>query len=147
MTGDDIQLKTVPVDPTDLFRGSYVDLQYEIESVDSKLLDDSSRSLVTKKHRGDYKKVYVQLQQNNAGLYEVTLVTKEKPKKGIYLKGRLQIPYDTTSSSLRIKYGLDNFYAPSDKAKEMEAASVANAPVALVKVKNGNAVLMTISFK
>lgn len=147
VTGDEIHLKTVPVDPTDLFRGSYVNLQYEIESVDSSLLDDSTRSLLTNKNRGNYKNVYVQLHQNNADLYEVALVTKEKPLKGTYLKGRLHIPYDTTSSSLQIKYGLDNFYAPSDKAKEMEAAAAGHAPVAIVKVKNGNAILMTISFK
>ena len=147
VTGDEIQLKTVPVDPTDLFRGSYVDLQYEIESVDSRLLDDSTRSLLKKQNRGDYKNVYVRLQQNKTGLYEAALVTLERPHKGTYLKGRLHIPYDTTSSSLKIKYGLDNFYAPSDKAKEMEAAAAGHSPVAMVKVKNGNAVLMTISFK
>ncbi len=33
MTGDVIKIKTAPVDPTDLFRGSYVALKYEIESV------------------------------------------------------------------------------------------------------------------
>ena len=147
VTGDEIHLKTVPVDPRDLFRGNYVDLHYEIESVDSRLLDDSTRSLLIQKNRGDYKNVYVQLQQNNNGLYEAALVTLKKPQKGTYLKGRLHIPYDTTSSSLQIKYGLDNFYAPSDKAKKMEAAAAGQAPVAMVKVKNGNAVLITISFK
>lgn len=92
--------------------------------------------------------MYVLLQKNNDGLYEVHSVKKEKPSKGIYLKGKLKIPYQLKSTTaIRVQYGLDNYYTPTEKAKEIETAATANPSVAVVKVNNGNAVLMEIIFE
>ncbi|RRN70511.1 hypothetical protein EI200_13655 [Peribacillus simplex] len=145
MTGDVIKIKTAPVDPTDLFRGSYVALQYEIESVKPSQLDSSIKSDFNTRNTGDYKKVYVRLKQNTDGLYDVDSVSKEKPSNGIYLKGELEIPYDLQNAKIiQIRYGLDNYFASEEKAKEMEKDALANPSVAVVKVRNGNAVLTDI---
>ncbi|MDQ7860663.1 GDYXXLXY domain-containing protein [Peribacillus frigoritolerans] len=61
MTGDVIKIKTAPVDPTDLFQGSYVALKYEIESVKPSQVDDSIKTEFNTRNMGDYKKVYVRL--------------------------------------------------------------------------------------
>ncbi|MFY0779417.1 GDYXXLXY domain-containing protein [Peribacillus simplex] len=145
MTGDVIKIKTAPVDPTDLFRGSYVALKYEIESVKPSQVDDSIKTEFNTRNMGDYKKVYVRLKQNSDGLYDVDYVTKEKPTKGVYLKGELEIPYELQNpETLQIRYGLDNYFASEEKAKEMEKDALANPSVAVVKVRNGNVVLTDI---
>jgi uncharacterized membrane-anchored protein len=145
MTGDEIKIKTAPVDPTDLFRGSYVALNYEIESVKPSQLEDSIKSEFKTTNMGDYKKVYVRLKQNKDGLYVVDYVTKEKPGNGVYLKGELEIPYDLQNAeTIQIRYGLDNYFASEEKAKKMEKDALANPSVAVVKVRNGNVVLTDI---
>ncbi|MGG0843817.1 GDYXXLXY domain-containing protein [Peribacillus simplex] len=145
MTGDVIKIKTAPVDPTDLFRGSYVALKYEIESVKPSQVDNSIKTEFNTRNMGDYKKVYVRLKQNSDGLYDVDYVTKEKPTKGVYLKGELEIPYELQKpETLQIRYGLDNYFASEEKAKEMEKDALANPSVAVVKVRNGNVVLTDI---
>ncbi|WP_342615095.1 GDYXXLXY domain-containing protein [Peribacillus frigoritolerans] len=145
MTGDVIKIKTAPVDPTDLFRGSYVALEYEIESVKPSQVDDSIKTRFNTRNMGDYKRVYVRLKQNTDGLYVVDYVTKEKPGKGVYLKGELEIPYDLQNAeTIQIRYGLDNYFASEEKAKEMEKDALANPSVAVVKVRNGNVVLTDI---
>jgi uncharacterized membrane-anchored protein len=94
---------------------------------------------------GDFKKVYVRLKQNKDGLYVVDYVTKEKPGKGVYLKGKLEIPYDMQNAeTIQIRYGLDNYFASEEKAKEMEKEALANPSVAVVKVRNGHVVLTDI---
>ncbi|MBA9026983.1 GDYXXLXY domain-containing protein [Peribacillus huizhouensis] len=147
LTGKEIKLQTAPIDPTDLFRGSYVNLHYEIESVKLAQLDDSIITLFKTENIGIHKRVYVQLKQDNSdGLYKVALVTKKKPSTGIYLKGKLEIPYELkNAASIQIRYGLDNYYAPEEKAKETEAKALIKPAVALVKVKNGHAVLTRIT--
>ncbi|KMY51629.1 GDYXXLXY domain-containing protein [Peribacillus loiseleuriae] len=145
LTGKEIKIQTAPVDPTDLFRGSYVDLQYEIESVKLSQLDDSIISDFKRAYIYDYKKVYVRLKQDSDGLYKVDFVTKEKPSHGIYLKGKLEIPYDLkNAATIQVKYGLDNYYAPEEMAKEIETKASVKPAVALIKVKNGHAVLTKI---
>ncbi|MBT2647808.1 GDYXXLXY domain-containing protein [Bacillus sp. ISL-34] len=145
MTGDVIKIKTAPIDPTDLFRGSYVALKYEIESVKPSQVDDSIKPLFHTRNMGDFKKVYVRLKQNKDGLYVVDYVTKEKPGNGVYLKGELEIPYDLQNAeTIQIRYGLDNYFASEEKAKEMEKDALVNPSVAVVKVRNGNVVLTDI---
>ena len=145
MFGDEIKIKTAPIDPTDLFRGSYVALGYEIESVSPDQLDETVMTDFKSKYAGDYKNVYVALQQDEDGQYNVDYVSKERPEKGLYLKGKVQIPFDLESaSSIQIKYGLDNFYAPKEKAMELETSASAKPAWAVVKVKNGHAVLKEI---
>ena len=145
MFGEEIKIRTAPIDPTDLFRGSYVALGYEIESVTLDQLDETVKSDFHSKNVGDYKRVYVSLKQDSNGHYGVHHVSKEKPDEDMYLKGKLQIPYDLQrASSIHIKYGLDNYYAPKDKALELELSAATKTAMAVVKVKNGNAVLQEI---
>lgn len=145
MFGEEIEIKTAPIDPTDLFRGSYVALGYEIESVTLDQLDETVITEFKSKNTGDYKSVYVALKQDSDGQYTVDYVSKKKPDEDMYIKGKLQIPYDLESaSSIHIKYGLDNYYAPSDKALELETSASIKTALAIVKVKNGNAVLKEI---
>jgi uncharacterized membrane-anchored protein len=102
-----------------LFRGSYVALKYEIESVKPSQVDDSIKTEFNTRNMGDYKKVYVRLKQNADGLYAVDYVTKEKPGEGVYLRGELEVPYDLQNAkTIQIRYGLDNYFASEEKARK-----------------------------
>ncbi|MCK1993919.1 GDYXXLXY domain-containing protein [Peribacillus muralis] len=145
MMGDEIKIKTTPVDPTDLFRGSYVALNYEIETVQPSQLADSIKAEFKTTNMGDYKKVYVRLKQNGNGLYAVNSVTKEKPSEGMYLKGELEVPYELKNAkTVHIRYGLDNYFASEEKAKEMESNALTSPSMAVIKVRNGHVVLTDI---
>ncbi|USK85560.1 GDYXXLXY domain-containing protein [Peribacillus asahii] len=147
LTGEEIRLKTEPIDPTDLFRGSYVTLYYEIEQVTSEQLSDSVVKEMERKSEGDILPVFVQLEKGSDDIYNVKKVTNKKPSSGVYLKGTLNIPYEiqvTPPESFHIQYNLDNYYAPKKDAEEIEAVTSTKPALAIVKVKNGRAILMDI---
>jgi len=149
ITGEEIRVKTKPVDPTDLFRGSYVALSYDIETVLPSQLSDSLKEEIKNRAEGDFISVYVQLTKGNDELYSINTVTKERPDSGIYLKGQLQAPYeweriDQSEKFYWIQYDLNNYYAPGKVAKQIEKTTTVKPAIAIIKVKNGNAVLTDI---
>lgn len=147
LTGEEIRLKTEPIDPTDLFRGSYVTLYYEIEQVTPEQLSDSVVQEIKRKSEGDILPVFVQLEKGNDNIYSVKEVTTKKTASGVYLKGTLNIPYEITVTppeSFHIQYNLDNYYAPKKDAEEIEAVTSTKPALAVVKVKNGHAILTDI---
>ncbi len=79
--GEKIKLKTVPVDPRDIFRGDYARLNYDISSLDL----DSLGCKDTFK-RND--KVYVTLKKSEKDYYEAASASLKKPAGGIFLQGR-----------------------------------------------------------
>ena len=145
MAGEEIQIQTAPVDPSDLFRGNYVALSYQIESINPKQLDEAIFADFKSKNAGDHRNVYVQLEKGDDNLYHAGRVTYKNPKTGIYLKGKLQIPYELEDSSvIQIEYGLDNYYAPKEIAEELESSAAVKPAVAIIKVRNGHGVLKEI---
>lgn len=149
INGEEIRLKTKPVDPTDLFRGSYVALSYDIETVLPSQLSDSIRKEINNKYEGDFVNVYVQLIKGSDKIYTIKKIVTKKPDNGIYLKGKLQVPYegeliDQSKKSYFIQYNLNNYYTPEKIAKKIEATTTVKPAIAIVKVKNGNAVLMDV---
>ena len=145
MAGEEIRIQTAPIDPDDLFRGSYVALSYEIETVSSKQLDAAIFSDFKRKNEGEYRNVYVQLKKGEDQLYHADHVSYKNPKKGIFLKGKLQIPYDFAGSSpIQIEYGLDNYYVPKEKAEKLESSASVKPAIAIIKLKNGHVVLKEI---
>src|SRR4051812_5639562 len=82
LNGEDIVLQTKPLDPSDLFRGDYVTLQYEAEEVPIKLVD---KAVVTQlQNRGGGFEVFVLLEKKN-GVHTPIKVSLEKPDKGVFL--------------------------------------------------------------
>jgi len=82
-TGEEVLLKTRPIDPRDLFRGDYVILNYEISTIDISGLQKD----VTDFKQND--KVYVSLNKvENYGV--VSGVFINKPKEGLFIKGTIK---------------------------------------------------------
>ena len=112
-TGTHVLLKTVPVDPRDLFRGDYVTLNYEISTLD--LWD--IRAPFTNFRIGD--KIYVSLKRVH-GYGVVSGIHKNSPKsKKLLLKGTAKSAH---GKKLTVDYGIESYFEPEGKGKEIERA-------------------------
>ena len=65
--GETVYLRTAPVDPRDLFRGDYVQLDYEIGQPETALLPPAWQNPETL-HKQPYQQVYLQLQRDARGI-------------------------------------------------------------------------------
>lgn len=145
MFGEEIKLRTKPIDPTDLFRGSYVALGYDIEEVQTGQLDSAVQSEMDVRDSGDKIRVHALLKEETGGIYAVDKVVMDKPDSGIYITGELRVPYRfDPSRAYRIEYGLENYFAPSKKAIDLEKHASEKPAVSLVKVRNGHAILVDV---
>lgn len=133
--GTEVELKAVPVDPRDFFRGDYVILRYAISS-----LSGSYDSKLFKRN----KFVYVPLVLNN-GMWTSGVATVKRPS-GLSIKGRVRANYGNT---LQITYGgIESFFVPEGQGLEYEKAQTANRLYAIMNIqKNGNANLKRLVIK
>jgi uncharacterized membrane-anchored protein len=80
-TGFRVLLKTVPVDPRDLFRGDYVRLSYDISTLDLERLGTREEF-----RRGNT--LYVTLAREEDGTYRASAVGRSIPAGKPYIRGR-----------------------------------------------------------
>lgn len=146
LTGEEMILQTKPLDPSDLFRGDYVALQYEAEEVPIKLVEKAV--VAQMQFRGGAFDVYVLMEKKN-GVHTPIKVTLKKPDQGIFLKGTLNyMDKDIKGQEIAfIGYNLDNYYLEDNTGTEWEKASAKGEILAKLKVNNGYAVLTDISTK
>ena len=101
-TGTDVRLKTVPVDPIDLFRGRYVTLNYEISRIP---VPEGARP-------GDT--VYVVLREEGERWVGERATTR-RPDGGTFIRGRVR-------GGGGIEYGIETYFADEDEARRLEAS-------------------------
>ncbi|QIZ06272.1 GDYXXLXY domain-containing protein [Priestia megaterium] len=146
LTGEDMILQTKPLDPSDLFRGDYVTLQYEAEEVPISLVDKAVVSRL--QDQGGQFDVFV-LMEKKDGVHTPIKVSLEKPDKGIFLKGTINyIDKDNQGQEIAfIEYNLDKYFLEDNTGTEWENASAKGEILAKLKVNNGYAVLTDITTK
>ena len=111
-TGHEVKVKTIPVDPRSMFRGNYARLRYELSEVE---IEHSNKKI----RNGEV--VYVSLLQAEGGLYEFSQASLVKPQEGVFLRGRIQTHrYSNNQQPFQVKYGIEAFFAPKDKALALE---------------------------
>ncbi|MBM6617128.1 GDYXXLXY domain-containing protein [Bacillus suaedaesalsae] len=114
--GQEIRLKTIPIDPRDLFYGDYVTLQYEISNVPKKLW--------LSEELPDYgDRVYVLVDKGET-YHKVVAASLEKLEVGegeVLLSGRYL--YEVDTSALFVEYGIEQYYIPENTGKEIENSS------------------------
>ena len=148
VNGEEIILRTVPVDPTDLFRGDYVTLRYEVEEVPSTLVENAVRFELEQGRSGV--EVYVQLELKD-GVHVPTKVSLTKPASGLYLQGRMDYISKSWAGNVEgeevayIRYSLDKYFVEDNTGLELEEASAKGNILANVKVKNGYAYLVDLT--
>lgn len=149
-TGTEVILKTVPVDPRDLFRGDYITLNYEISNLDLEKLQVEDPSF-------DYSdRVYLALELEN-GYGVPKKIYKNPPDNELYIKGTVKdILYNWDEDSetgepqikeLRIEYGIESYFVPEGRGIEIESQQWTEREGVDVKVvvdKYGNAVIKSL---
>ena len=111
-TGTEVFLKTVPVDPRDLFRGDYVVLRYDISTINL----DAVPAVYENIDDAVGKKIYVLLDVEN-GRGKAGAVLVQPPTEGLFLKGTVRSVY---GNHLTIEYGIESYFVPEGKGREIE---------------------------
>ena len=104
--GDEVTLRTAPVDPIDLFRGNYVTLRYEISTLQ---VQDGLRP-------GDA--VYVPLYESG-GAWTGSFGYASPPPQGKFIRGTI---HQADSHRTTIDYGIETYYADADEAERLQSA-------------------------
>lgn len=137
-TGKEVKINTVPVDPRSLFRGNYARLRYEISEV------EIPKELTKKKIRNG-EIIYTLLQPDENNIYSFKNISLDKPETGIFLRGRVsQKRYYESHHRYQVKYGIEAYFAPKDKALALEKKLREEGIAVLMISKSGKARLKEI---
>ncbi|MEH0018587.1 MAG: GDYXXLXY domain-containing protein [Desulfobacter sp.] len=122
-TGKPVLLKTLPVDPRSLFRGNYARLTYDISQIP--VADLNRHAAVIRPDQ----QVYVLLAPGPDQVYTYRGIHLEKPRDGDFIRGRLDNYREKTSGSYRVRFGIEAYFAPKEKAlaieKQLQSSAVA----------------------
>jgi len=132
--GKQFKFKTAPVDPYDAFRGRYVALRIEQDSVS-----------VDKNVKFAYgERVYAHIRQDAEGFATFFKVTRERPQGENYIKTKVRY---TSGSKVHLELPFDRYYmqekaAPlAEKAYRKHSRRGSQDAYVAVRIKSGFAVL------
>lgn len=115
-----ITLKVIPVDPSDMFRGDYVILNYDISRIDANVLpgDDAYA-------QGGL--AYVTMEERDGTWTPMAVHSSmpEHPPGSTVVRGHIDsvsAGSAGTPPSLRLTYGIESFFVPQGHGKEIEDA-------------------------
>ncbi|MEW9668595.1 GDYXXLXY domain-containing protein [Ammoniphilus sp. 3BR4] len=122
--GEDVRLKTAPVDPRDLFYGDYVILNYEISEIDISKFKGNQQP-----EAGDT--LYI-LVKKEGDYYEIVSAHPDRPTPATdeqVLQGKVDYvirDWDPQQGetdqilTVRVIYGFERYYVPEGTGKELE---------------------------
>lgn len=139
--GVEYKFKTAPIDPTDPFRGKYVNLSFEATS-----------HRVTNAVDWNYgESVFVTLATDEKGFAKIQSLSKVKPVDSEnYVKASINFVSRDSSALVSVEYPFNRFYMEESKAYDAEQAYNESAldtmqtTYALVAVKKGQAVIKEV---
>lgn len=145
--GTEIRLRTVPVDPRDLFRGDYVVFGYPISTVD------------VDKDAGAFEKgetVYVTLGRDAEGYARAIGVSRARPSgsgQAAVIAGRVtsisacalddagELDCSGERRRLRIAYGIESYFVPQGEGRAIETTDKARIEVVAAVSASGEAAI------
>lgn len=140
-TGIEYKFKTTPIDPSDPFRGKYITLNYDENTV---IVPGGEDWLAGES-------IYVSLTTDNLGFAKIKSVSKTKPTGNEnFIKAKVSFSSRNGSNMLTINYPFDRYYMEESKAYEAERTYIQSqrdtsyVTYALVSIKNGDAVLKDV---
>ena len=140
--GKEIKVRVNLYDPRDLFRGNYVSLSYDFSNLQQYKFDEKTGVEIYIYDRNISKndEIYAILKQDANATYAFDKFSFTKPKDALFLAGK----FDGYSF---VKYGIEEFYMPTKKAKQTEREMMdadIDAFAVLMVMKNGKARLKEI---
>lgn len=139
-TGQAVRLKTIPYDPRSLFRGNYARLRYEIATIPV-----ADLGVATRIRGGEV--VYVLLKQGDDGLYSYAGASRTRPESGVFLRGRVDHSRRWNwrqDDTLNVRYGIEAFFAPKQKALDLEQKLRRGGIAEIMVASNGKAALKDV---
>ena len=140
-TGKEYKFKTAPIDPSDPFRGKYITLNYDENTVEIPNEQDWMRGEI----------IYVSLMTDIAGFAKAKSVSKEKPTENHdFVEAKVSFITGNGSNKLTIDYPFDRYYMEESKAYDAERTyrqsqlDTNQITYALVSIKDGDAVLKDV---
>ena len=112
---DVVTLKVKPIDPSDMFRGDYVILAYDISTLEPNDLPGDDNYVVSRP-------VFVTLAQHD-GAWVVTSINNAMPQRSpgtVVLRGTVTSMGGTFGNSLHVDYGIESFFVPQGQGKVIE---------------------------
>ena len=139
-SGKEFKFKIAPIDPSDPFRGKYISLNFNENSV----------AIQNKGNWVNGETVFVLLTTDSNGFAKIRSVSKVRPLVSQnFLKAKVNyIAYD--GSKLFIEYPFDRFYMEESKAYDAELTynrtlrDTSQVTYALVNIKNGESILKDV---
>jgi len=139
-TGKEYKFKTAPIDPSDVFRGKYIILNYLENTV-------KVQKIYQWMHNAN---IYLTLATDKNGYAKVQTITMEKPTGNTdFIKVKTGY-VNHEDKTLFIDYPFNRFYMEESKAYDAEMAyneslrDTSNITYGLVSIKNGEAVLRDV---
>jgi len=116
--GKEIKVRVNLYDPRDLFRGNYVSLSYDFSdfsNLQQSKFDEKTGVEIYIYDRNISKndEIYAILKQDANATYAFDKFSFTKPKDALFLAGKFD-------GYLFVKYGIEEFYMPTKKAKQTE---------------------------
>ena len=140
-TGVVFKFKTAPVDPYDPFRGKYINLNYEENTITVSNAEDWVGG----------ESIYVILSTDSLGFAKIKSVSRTKPAETVYfIQAKVRSVFRNDFTKLIIDYPFDRYYMEESKAYDAEVTyrntqrDTSKITYALVSVKNGGAVLKDV---
>ncbi len=137
------KFRTRPVDPTDAFRGKYVDLTF----ADVEVRTDSSQ------YFDNGEEVYITLKQDSAGYAVPDKISRDRPGKGEFMEVSVEYSHKSREEGLlvvQLQYPFNRLYMEEFKATDAENAywqarsDSSKTTYAIVRVLDGNALLENV---
>lgn len=132
------RFKVAPLDPNDPFRGKYITLRYEADSVKVKNVNEWMRNA----------KVYVLLKADSNGYAAIAGISASRPENQVdYVQATIAVLNLEDKSTIQIEYPFNRFYMEESKAVKAESMfletlrSPQSNAYAQVYVREGNAVI------
>lgn len=130
-TGEEILLKTAPVDPRDIFRGDYVNLRYDISTIGQSISNDGYFNY------GDT--IYAVLLKGDKFWYVRNVMHSRPSLQGneVCMKGEVTSKFE---NNLIVNWGIESYFVPEGKGMEIEK-DIRNVSVKVSVVRTCSALI------
>src|SRR3546814_8594927 len=110
-TGTEYKFKTAPIDPNEPFRGKYITLRY----------DENTVAVTNEKDWTTGESVYISLTTDNDGFAKIKSISKAEPiGDQDFIKTKVRFVSGNGSNKLTIDYPFDRYYMEESKAYNAE---------------------------
>lgn len=119
-TGNIVYLRTAPVDPRDIFRGDYVQLDYDLAIPEASSISKKNHTNLRKGNKY-YQPVFVHIHKRKNGVADITDISINPPENGLYVKASIgRNIWQNYHYRGRIKYGIEKYFVEQNSGKQLE---------------------------